>query len=344
MIKTAVILLNLGGPSKLPEVKQFLFKLFYDKAIINLPNPLRWLVAKIISSRREKTAQEIYSLMGGGSTILPETIRQKEALEKELKDKSTKIFISMRYSSPNSEEVARELSKYQPGQVIMLPLYPQFSTTTTESSFEDMERSLRNINYKGKIKKIGCYFAHKNFIDGHIAQIKEAMEKLKKPNFRIIFSAHSLPEKIIKSGDPYQWQIEQTVQAIVKKLKIKDLDYIISYQSKVTPVKWLEPDTEKEVIKASEEKDAIIIVPIAFVSEHSETLVELDIEYKELIDTKKTQYIRVPTLGIQKDYIKCLADLVKKYSQEKKNLVSSDKMVRICPEKHNRCICRDKDG
>lgn len=347
MNKTAVILFNLGGPSDLDEVKPFLFRLFYDKAIINLPNPFRWLIAKIISSKRENEAKEIYKLMGGGSTIFEETMNQKEALEGALgkvKGGSFKVFVAMRYSAPFSKEVAKEISKHNPEQVIMLPLYPQFSTTTTGSSVKDMEEALRGINYKGQIKSIGCYFAEKNFIKAHASKIKEAIEGVGDKKYRIIFSAHSLPEKIIKSGDPYQWQIEQSVAEIVKKLKIKDLDYKISYQSKVTPVKWIGPDTESEIIKASKEKEAIILVPIAFVSEHSETLVELDIEYREKIDEKKVKYIRVPALGTQDHYIKCMTELVKSFSEEKKSLVTSDKMYRICPKEHSKCICRNRDG
>jgi ferrochelatase len=344
MNKTAVVLFNLGGPSNLGEVRGFLFRLFYDRAIINLPNPLRWLIARIISSRREETAKEIYKKMGGGSTILEETERQKRALEKELGDKSFKVFIAMRYSLPNSKAAAREISKHNPDEVIMLPLYPQFSTTTTGSSVEDMNKALKGINYKRPVKTIGCYFAENNFIEAHVSKIRAAIDEAKNKKYRIIFSAHSLPEKIIKSGDPYQWQIEQTAQEIVKKLKIKDLDYRISYQSKVTPVKWIGPDTESEIIKASNEKEAIILVPIAFVSEHSETLIELDIEYREKIDEKKVKYIRVPALGVQREYIKALANLVKSFSAEKKSLVSSDKMFRICPSEHTKCICGNRDG
>lgn len=344
MKKTAIILFNLGGPSSLDEVKGFLFKLFYDRAIINLPNPLRWILAKIISYKREDVAKDIYRQMGGKSTILDETIKQKKALERELGDKGGKVYISMRYSFPDSKKVAKEISKHNPDEVIMLPLYPQFSTTTTGSSVKDMSEALRGINYKGEVKIIGCYFAEENFIKGHISKIKEAISKVGDKKYRIIFSAHSLPEKIIKSGDPYQWQVEQTVDAVVKGLKAKELDYVVSYQSKVTPVKWIGPDTESEVIKAADEKEAVIIVPIAFVSEHSETLVELDIEYKEKIKDKKVKYIRVSALGCQKEYISSLAKMVKDFSKEKKNLVSSDKKYRICPNKYIKCICRNKDG
>ena len=153
--KTAVILMNLGGPASLDEVKPFLFNLFYDKAIIRLPNPFRWLVAKLISSRREKTAQEIYSQMGGKSPILEETIRQKNALEKKFDD-NTKFFISMRYSSPRSFEIIQEIADYNPDQILLLPLYPQFSSTTTDSSINDMMKELAKVKLKEKTTPICC--------------------------------------------------------------------------------------------------------------------------------------------------------------------------------------------
>lgn len=341
MKKTAVILLNLGGPSSLKEVKGFLFRLFYDKAIIRLPNPFRWLIAKIISTKREKTAKEIYTRMGGSSPILSETIHQKNRLIEELDNKDIGIFISMRYSEPFSKDAIRKVQDFDPKQIILLPLYPQFSTTTSASSIDDINKEIKKAGITCPVKSIGCHFTNDNFIKSHIELIKKTLKKVKSKKYRILFSAHSLPEKIIKDGDPYQWQIEQTVEKVVKGLKIKDLDYRITYQSKVTPVKWLEPDTEKEVTKAVDEKIALVVVPVAFVSEHSETLVELDIEYKEIADEKDIEYHRVPALGTEKNYIKGLANLIKSFSKGEKNLVTSEKMSRICPSNFDKCICKD---
>lgn len=341
MKKTAVILLNLGGPSSLKEVKPFLFRLFSDKAIIRLPNPLRWIIAKIISIKRENTAKEIYVRMGGSSPILSQTIMQKNALIEELSDKKTNIFISMRYSEPFARDGVKKVAEFHPDQVLLLPLYPQFSTTTTASSVENVKCELKRSGFEGLVKTIGCYSTNKDFIKAHLDLIKKTLEKVKSKKYRILFSAHSLPEKIIKDGDPYQWQIEQSVESIVKSLKIEDLDYKITYQSKVTPVKWLEPDTEKEIKKAAEERIAIVVVPIAFVSEHSETLVELDIEYKKIADEKHVEYHRVPTLGTNPHYIKALAKIIKDFSKSKKKLVTSDKMSRICPNNFDKCICKD---
>jgi len=339
MKKTAVILFNLGGPNSLEEVKPFLFNLFYDRAIINLPNPLRWVIAKIISMKRTSTAQKIYNYIGGKSPILEETKKQADALRLALKDENIEIFISMRYSLPDSTQLIKQIESYKPDNIILLPLYPQFSTTTTKSSIDDLTKKLKAINFKGKIRGICCYNTDKKFIEAHVANIKNTMKKLRNKNFRILFSAHSLPEKIIKAGDPYQWQIENTVEKIVQKLNIKNLDYKTTYQSKVTPVKWIGPCTEEEIKIAAVEKDSIIIVPVAFVSEHSETLVELDIEYAEIAKDMSVEYLRVPTLGTNKKFIQSLAEIVKTCLASEKNIVTSDKNIRICPESFSKCIC-----
>ena len=347
--KTAIILMNLGGPSNLGEVKQFLFNLFYDRAIIRLPNPLRWFVAKLISSRRENTAIEIYKKLGGKSPILEETIKQKIALEDKLNncnpsqthdDDQYKLFISMRYSSPRSFEITKEISNYAPDEVILLPLYPQYSTTTTKSSIDDMLEQLDKINLKEKTKSICCYYTNSKFIESHVDKIKLTLEKVKGKNFRILFSAHGLPEKVIKDGDPYQWQIEETAKKIVERLNIENLDYKVTYQSRVGPMKWIEPYTESEIENACKEGKSLVIVPIAFVSEHSETLVELDMEYAEIAKRYKTEYFRVPALGNCEIFISSLEEIVKKFTLVTNFLVSSEKKSRICPENFIGCICK----
>jgi len=337
--KTAVILMNLGGPASLDGVKPFLFNLFYDQAIIRLPNPFRWIVAKLISSKREKTAKEIYAQMGGKSPILTETIKQKTGLEKNFGDE-VKFFISMRYTSPRSFEITKEISEYNPDKILLLPLYPQFSSTTTDSSIKDMMNELAKVGLKEKTTSICCYFTSEKFIESHVKKITKTISKLKNNNFRVLFSAHGLPEKVIKDGDPYQWQIEETVKNIVSRLGLKNLDYKITYQSRVGPMKWLEPYTEKEIENTCKEGKALVIVPIAFVSEHSETLVELDIEYAEIAKKYNTEYLRVPSLGECKIFISALEEVIKKFIQGKNLLVFSEKQARICPENFTNCICR----
>jgi ferrochelatase len=333
--KTAVILMNLGGPDKLSSVKEFLFNLFYDKAIITLPNPFRWILAKFISGKREKTAQEIYQRIGGSSPILAVTKRQAEILEEELnKQKDNfKVFVSMRYWHPFASEVIKDLEEFAPDEIILLPLYPQYSTTTSKSSIDEFTQLLKKSNLnKIKIKSICCYYQNPNFIKAHVDLIKKETLKIK-DKFRILFSAHGLPEYIIKAGDPYQWQVEQTVNQILKELN-QDLDYVVCYQSKVGSLKWITPSTEEELEKAAKEDISVVIVPIAFVSDHSETLVELDIEYKELFEKNSNKtYIRVAALNENKDFILSLVDQVLEKTQ-----------VRKCPKEFCKCFKEKENG
>ena len=339
--RKAVILFNLGGPDSLKAVQPFLFNLFHDPNIIDLPQPFRYILAKIISIFRNKKAQHIYSLMGGKSTILEETERQASFLEKYLKEKGQqdiKVFFCMRHWHPMSEEVIKSIEEYDPSQLILLPLYPQFSTTTTKSAIEDFVQKVA----KGKLKAVQrniicCYPDDMNFISAHVKLIQEALSGL--DNYKILFSAHGLPEKIIEKGDPYQWQIAKTVNTIVESLEIADLDYKITYQSRVGPVKWLLPNTEDEILTVAKKKKNIVIVPISFVSEHSETLVELDIEYKNLVSDFDIVYKRVKTLGIDELYIKSLGEIVKKNLGSDIAVASSDG-VRKCPAKFSKCPCK----
>ncbi len=336
--KLAIILFNLGGPDSLNAVRPFLFNLFYDKTIINLPNPFRWLIAKIISISRAKKSRGIYSLVSGKSPILEETEDQKKALNEKLKQNlavNFKTFICMRHWHPKSINVVKEIKEYNPSEIILLPLYPQFSTTTTGSSIEDFKKSWQGIS-NIPIKIICCYPTDKNFILAHVSLINESLKKLKnKDNFRILFSAHGLPVKIIQAGDPYQWQIEQTVKNIVSTMGIENLDYKITYQSRVGPVEWLKPDTCDEIELAGQEKKALIIAPISFVSEHVETLVELDIEYKEIANKYDLEYIRVPTLRTNELFIEGISKLVCS------NFESSEGQAnRICPRDFVNCLCK----
>ncbi|MGL9717754.1 MAG: ferrochelatase [Wolbachia sp.] len=335
-MRRAVILLNLGGPDSPNAVRPFLFNLFYDRRIINLPNPFRFLLAKFISAKRENTARKIYEQIGGKSPILENTKMQAEALEREL-NKSVfchpssvelgsrkknwipasragmtpelaRVFVCMRYWHPFADEVVKSVKQFGPDEVILLPLYPQYSTTTTLSSIENWQKSAKKYGLKCNTKIINHYYDNQDFIEAHVnltAQYYKLASKIGKP--RILFSAHSLPLSVIEKGDPYALQIEETVKFIVKKLNIKDLDWLICYQSKIGPVKWLGPSTESELLRAKANDMPVVLSPISFVSEHSETLVELDIEYKAMI--KDGYYFRVPTLSTNSLFIKCLADL-----------------------------------
>jgi ferrochelatase len=331
--KIAVVLFNLGGPDQLSSVKPFLFNLFNDPAIIGAPSVIRYFLAKLISKRREKTAQEIYSFMGGKSPILEQTINQAETLEKKLKGEENiyKIFISMRYWQPFVNETIKEVINWGPQEVILLPLYPQFSTTTSGSSLVSWRDAALKNKYQIPTKIICCYPTEENFILAHTKSIKN--NKDQKQNIKLLFSAHGLPEKIINKGDPYQNQVEKTVNKIIENINEKEITYTICYQSKVGPLKWIGPSTENEIIKAARDKKTIVLIPIAFVSEHSETLVELDIEYKEIAEINGCKrYYRVPALGINKDFINSLYDLILTNSN---NLIVNKK---ICESKFKECF------
>lgn len=312
MAKTAVIIFNLGGPDEQKAVKPFLFNLFYDPAIIRLPKAPRWMIAKMISTLRARKAKKIYAQIGGKSPILEQTARQAEALEKLLKDKGEyKVFTCMRYWHPMSDTVVRNVKNYAPDNIILLPLYPQYSTTTTESSFNDWQRAVQSVGLNAPTTIINSYPIDLGFVAAHARLIKDAYWKASehgKP--RLLFSAHGLPEKVIKAGDPYQQQVEQSVAAIVQILAIEGLDFRICYQSRVGPMKWIGPSTEHEITAAGKERVPLLVVPVAFVSEHSETLVELDIDYRHLAEKSGApDYVRVPALGVEPLFIETLAEL-----------------------------------
>lgn len=347
--KVAVVLFNLGGPDSLNAIKPFLFNLFNDQYIITLPSVLRFLVAKLISTRREKVAKAIYANTGGKSPILEETLAQKEALKQEFiknSDITFELFICMRHWHPMTAEVVKNIKNYEPNEIILLPLYPQFSTTTTASSLNEFARNLsKELIDKIKLKTICCYPLDEGFIDSHVKLIEAKLsDKVDLSNYRMLFSAHGLPEKIVKAGDPYQWQIEQTVFKIINKLqllpKFKKIDYKVTYQSRVGPLKWLEPNTEDEIKIAGKDNKSLIIVPVAFVSEHVETLVELDIEYKHIAAEHNIDYVRVPTLSTNELFIKSLANMILNFSSRDSSCLSSSNFSRICPDIYSKCPCK----
>tara|TARA_B100001059_G_scaffold233880_1_gene274970 strand:- start:516 stop:1541 length:1026 start_codon:yes stop_codon:yes gene_type:complete len=340
-MKKAVILFNLGGPDKLENVQPFLFNLFNDPAILNLPTFLRYPLAKLISNRRAPTAKKIYEELGGSSPILKLTKDQSSALEKELKENDRenqyKCFVVMRCWHPRAEEVIENVKNFNPEEVILLPLYPQYSAATSGSSIKEWNDVCKKKNFKIKTSTICCYPTDNLFIKSHVEEIQNKVKNLE--NYKLIFSAHGLPEKNIKKGDPYQWQVEQSVKNIIQNLNEKEPDWILSYQSRVGPLKWIGPSTEEVIIENSKLGKKIVLVPIAFVSEHSETLVELDIEYKELADKNGCiKYIRVPALGTSRVFINALSSLVINKEENKfSNNLYPPKIQ--CPNQFKKCPC-----
>ena len=340
-MKKAVILFNLGGPDKIENVEPFLFNLFNDPAILDLPTILRYPLAKLISNRRAPVAKKIYEELGGSSPILKLTKEQSEALETKLNQAQTdseyKCFIVMRCWNPRANDVIKEVQSFNPEEIILMPLYPQYSAATSGSSIKEWKDICKKNNYKVKTSTICCYPTDRNFINAHTREIIKKIKNVK--NFKLIFSAHGLPEKNIKKGDPYQWQVEQSVNKIVESLNIENLDWILSYQSRVGPLKWIGPSTEDIIIKNSKIGKHIVLVPIAFVSEHSETLVELDIEYKEIADANGCKnYTRVPALGINEDFIKAMSELIIKKNEYKFSENLYPPKIQ-CPSNFKKCPC-----
>ena len=340
-MKKAIILFNLGGPDKLENVEPFLFNLFNDPAILNLPTFLRYPLAKLISNRRAPIAKKIYAELGGSSPILKLTKEQSNALEIKLnqtqEEDEYRCFIIMRCWNPRAEDVIKDVQLYSPDEVVLMPLYPQYSAATSGSSIKEWKDVCKKNNYYVKTSTICCYPTDQNFINAHTKEITKKIKDLK--NFKLIFSAHGLPEKNIKKGDPYQWQVEQSVKKIVENLNNENLDWILSYQSRVGPLKWIGPSTETIIIENSKIGKHIVLVPIAFVSEHSETLVELDIEYKEIADANGCKnYTRVPALGINEDFIKAMSELIIKKNKYKINENLCPPKIQ-CPSNFNKCPC-----
>ena len=339
MVKRAVVLFNLGGPDKPSSVQPFLFNLFNDAAIISLPNPFRWLLAKIISKRRAPVAEKIYAEIGGGSPLLELTQEQALALEIKLNQNKkihSKVFIAMRYWHPMIPSIASRVKNFDPDEIILLPLYPQFSTTTTGSSFKAWKSAVKKIGLNKPTKAVCCYPTDENLVAAHADLLKKECLKTKQ-NIRILFSAHGLPKKIIQKGDPYQWQIEQTANAIAVKANLNKKNWFVCYQSRVGPLEWIGPSLDEEIKKASEDNVGIIVIPIAFVSEHSETLVELDIEYRNKAENMGIPYYgRVPAIGTHPSFIVGLEALVNNASKSAVSVLSG-RSNRICPIDRSDC-------
>jgi len=316
MSKIAIILFNLGGPDGPPAVQPFLFNLFNDKAIIGVPQPVRWFIAKLISTRRAPIAQKIYEQLGGGSPLIPNTKKQADALQKVLQDRyvgdDVKCFMAMRYWHPMADDVAADVEAWDADEVILLPLYPQYSTTTSGSSIKDWGRASKKAHLRAITRGICCYPTDLGFISAVAERLKIALVEAKNnSDIRILFSAHGLPKKIVDRGDPYKEAVERTAAAVMDQLDASELEWRVCYQSRVGPLEWIKPYTEDEIRLAGVEGMGLIVVPIAFVSEHSETLVELDIEYRELAEEAGvTSYTRVGTVADDNLFINGLADLV----------------------------------
>jgi ferrochelatase len=340
--RTAIVLFNLGGPDRQEAVEPFLFNLFDDPSIIALPGIVRHLLARLIAKRRGPVAREIYARMGGGSPLLPNTEAQARALEAALErsgiEGELRCFIAMRYWHPTSAAAAAAVKQFLPTRILLLPLYPQFSITTTASSVQAWREASRRAGIAAPTRLICCYPREPGFVAALADNIRAGFARLPPgAPARLLFSAHGLPERIVARGDPYPWQIARSCAAVVARLAMPALDWMLCYQSRVGPLAWIGPATDKAIEDSAREGLALVVAPIAFVSEHSETLVELDMDYGALAARAgAAAYIRVPTVSVAPAYIEGLARMVRAALAEGAG-VASGEGGRICPAAFGGC-------
>lgn len=337
-MKIAIVLFNLGGPDSPEAVEPFLRNLFSDPAIIALPWFLRLPLARLIARRRAPIARAIYDHMGGRSPIFEETRAQADALERALDGMEARAFVAMRYWHPFAAGAVRAVKAFAPDRIVLLPLYPQFSTTTTESSVRDWQRQARKAGLAAPTTALCCYPTQPGFVRAAAARIRATLAGADmNQSWRLLLSAHGLPRRIVEKGDPYQWQVEQSAAAIVRELAMPELEPVVCYQSRVGPLEWIGPATDAEIARAGADGKAVIVAPVAFVSEHSETLVELDVEYGKLArESGVREYRRAPTVGIEPAFVEGLANLVRQAIASRDTTISSAER-RICPETF--CCC-----
>jgi ferrochelatase len=343
--RIAVILFNLGGPEGRETVRPFLFNFFRDKNIVTLPAPLRHMLAAFIAFRRSaREAGSSYKLLGWKSPLLENTKAQSDALENSLNASGQgvfKNFVCMRYWHPFADAVAREVRAWKPDRIVLLPLYPQYSTTTTRSSLQSWMSAAKKAGLTQSVSAVCCYPFNAGFVGASAERIRPVWQKTAEeaqaqglPAPRLLFSAHGLPKKTIAGGDPYQWQCEQSAKAIAAQLGIAE--WQICYQSKVGRLEWIGPSTIEALERAAAEKRPVVIYPHAFVSEHVETLVELDIEYKHMAaQTGVPLYARVETAGTDAAFIDGLRQMVLDHAAQKG--LKPDGGRRICPRTCGQC-------
>ena len=343
--RLAVVLFNLGGPDSQEAVQPFLFNLFNDRAIIGLPQPARLLLARVLARRRGIVAREIYQQLGGGSPLLPLTRDQARALEHRLGEQheDVRVFVCMRYWHPMADAVAADVRSFAPDRIVLLPLYPQFSTTTTASSLADWRRAAAAVGLNCPTVAVCCYPTQPGFVGAVARRVRNALESASLlDGYRILFSAHGLPERVVARGDPYPWQVERTCAAVLEAMGDAAADHVVCYQSRVGPLKWIGPSTEEALKEAAADGVAAVVVPIAFVSEHSETLVELDIEYRRRAEEFGiARYVRVPTVGVAAEFIDGLAELIT-VARRNPGIICAEG-GRRCPAHCAGCPCRPLD-
>ena len=319
-IKTGIVMLNLGGPDSLQAVRPFLYNLFSDREIIRLGPPfLQKPIAWLISTLRSKKSESMYSKIGGKSPILDITTAQAAALEKALvqdTEHSFRVYIGMRYWHPFMKDTVKKIMEDGIKNLVVLSLYPHYSKATTGSSVDDFKLAIKGKNIK--VDYIEAWYDFPEYINSLADLITEGTQEFAESGFDLLYSAHSLPQSFIDEGDPYLGHIKKTIEKVNERLSrepynITDLNWGLSFQSKTGPVKWLEPSTEGAIEDLARKGcKNLFVVPISFVSDHIETLYEIDIEYKALAKEKGIYLKRCKALNISDKFITALKELILK--------------------------------
>ena len=315
--KKAVLLINLGAPGSLDDIEPFLRNLFFDPMILPIaPAFLRKFVAGIIARRRTPVVKPRYSLIGGGSPLLQITAKQASALENWLRTKGLEVpvFIGMRYSTPTIEDALREISSAGANFLVILCLYPQFSFTTTSSALKEVNRVLKKMNYNPQIACINRWCEHPLYIEALAQRLKKALGEFEpdvQDEVRIIFSAHSIPERSVRKGDPYPNDVALTVRGVLGHLQISN-KWHIAYQSRAGRLRWLSPAVDELILNLiGEGARSFLLMPVSFVSDHFETLYEIDILLNNRLKSAGVEHFRrTDSLNDAPDFIEVLGQLV----------------------------------
>jgi ferrochelatase len=317
--RLAIVLFALGGPASVQQVRPFLLSLFSDPGVLRVPIVLRWWLARRIVARRLASAEATIRRLGGAAVLLAATEAQARALEAARPEYEARCFVAMRHAAPDSLAAARMVRAWGPDRVLLLPLYPQYSTTTTGSSLRAWQHAAVRVGLMRPTTTLCCWPDDPAFIAGWsraIAEQARAARARLPPGgkLRLLFSAHGLPRSIIDAGDPYQAQVETGAAALAAVAAPLVDDWRLCYQSReATGSRWLGPTLEAEIHSAAASGTALLVVPLSFVSEHSETLVELDVEMAELAEkTGVPGFFRVPAPGCAPELIAALAALARR--------------------------------
>jgi len=305
-MKRAILLMNMGGPNNLDEVEVFLNNMFNDKRIISAPKPIRMLIAKLITWNRKEEAKSNYAALGGKSPLVDYTKKLISKIETGI---DASVHMVMRYTPPYSKDAIKSLNDVD--EIYAIPLYPHYSTTTTLSSLEDLEESIKKHGIKAKVKTLENYYRHPDYITATVERIKETIGTDNPEDYELVFSAHGLPQKIIDKGDDYQRHIKYNVYHARKALLEAGLNFHkthIAYQSRLGPLEWIRPYLEDKL--KSLKKKKVIIYPIAFTIDNSETEFELDVEYREIAEEIGFEDYRVSKApNDHPSFVKCITNI-----------------------------------